>query len=771
MKRLRLITHVALPLTAWSVTVHAQAPVARTSAGRDCVMCHLEWAAAFEKPDAIVLIDRPAQPQAAEEATCLGCHDGSVGDSRKRVWIEHGHKTGVAAPKDMNVPAVLPLTDGKLACRTCHTAHSGPAPDSPMMIFFTRVPNDASQLCQMCHPAMTKGTELGTHPVGGMPWPVPDAIVAAGGRVTPDRQRLICETCHTPHGSREEHLLVMGTQSSELCLTCHAKLRPGMWRPDAALEHPQNPPLSSPAQRQAIRDMGTRMGPGDTLICLSCHKLHHGLEGRYMLADSLAQSNLCVRCHPERKEMFGTKHDLRTSAPDERNRLGVRPADSGPCGACHSFHQFARRPDPQPLDPTGLCATCHHPDGCAGKATGLPFSHPSDLDWGDPAVLPSSGDLTLYPRVDHRAKKTIACLTCHDPHRAPEPHFLRHEPDQVCAQCHRDYPVPLTGPHDFAPRADKKNARGRTAAETGRCGFCHATHNAVGMLMWAATPNAPNGPDALCTECHRAGGLAAAKTGAPLLHPAGPQTAARVRASASHLPLYGVDGRKHENGGIACGTCHDPHAGPDATGDLLRLTRGTASNTLCMECHRDTRWIDVSLHNSRSLGNYPGGPWSCGPCHSTHGRRGTTTTTSPWVGPLGENHWPPDVRRCMGCHGDRGTATRITPTPHPDVYMRNVTPPDSAGYLPLLGPDGDVREEGRIACLTCHVPHGRAPGEALPAVDPARLTRTQLAALRYMVRPYVAPNLCTTCHGFDGIRRYLYYHQPDKRKSTTEVGQ
>ena len=33
-----------------------------------------------------------------------------------------------------------------------------------------------------------------------------------------------------------------------------------------------------------------------------------------------------------------------------------------------------------------------------------------------------------------------------------------------------------------------------------------------------------------------------------------------------------------------------------------------------------------------------------------------------------------------------------------------------------------------------------------------------------MIRQYVVPNLCSTCHGFDGLRRFLYYHNPEKRR-------
>ena len=131
--------------------------------------------------------------------------------------------------------------------------------------------NELGQLCQMCHPEKMKGPELGTHPVGRMPWLLPDALIEAGAHAGVSKQDMTCLTCHTPHGAQEEHLLVMGTTSNQLCLNCHAKLRPSMWRPRLVREHPASPPLSSDTQRQAIEDMGTKTGPGETLICLSCH--------------------------------------------------------------------------------------------------------------------------------------------------------------------------------------------------------------------------------------------------------------------------------------------------------------------------------------------------------------------------------------------------------------------------------------------------------------------------------------------------------------------
>src|SRR5438094_2043 len=73
------------------VTQEAQAEIPKdlVESRRDCATCHLEWSADFEKPGSILLIDKPLKAMSSDESTCLGCHDGAVGDSRKKVWREH----------------------------------------------------------------------------------------------------------------------------------------------------------------------------------------------------------------------------------------------------------------------------------------------------------------------------------------------------------------------------------------------------------------------------------------------------------------------------------------------------------------------------------------------------------------------------------------------------------------------------------------------------------------------------------------------------------
>ena len=110
--------------------------------GGNCSVCHIEWMDSFKEPAGALLIDPPGKAVVADSDSCLGCHDGSVADSRRMVWLEHGHRTGIVPPAGMKVPAEFPLDKGKLACRTCHTAHVAGFTESPKDAIFLRMRNE-----------------------------------------------------------------------------------------------------------------------------------------------------------------------------------------------------------------------------------------------------------------------------------------------------------------------------------------------------------------------------------------------------------------------------------------------------------------------------------------------------------------------------------------------------------------------------------------------------------------------------------------------------
>jgi DNA-binding beta-propeller fold protein YncE len=123
---------------------------------KDCTTCHLELMPMLAQglPTAIANVPpaHPQQPPASREEACFSCHDGSVEDSRRPVWLEHGHSSDVLPPEGMEIDPAIPLVDGRLACRSCHTAHSqGGSGRSCAEAVFLRVGDQPMELCLACH--------------------------------------------------------------------------------------------------------------------------------------------------------------------------------------------------------------------------------------------------------------------------------------------------------------------------------------------------------------------------------------------------------------------------------------------------------------------------------------------------------------------------------------------------------------------------------------------------------------------------------------------
>lgn len=721
MKRPVKATLRTLALIATLTTIAVSQPTGmRTDSREDCAVCHLEWIDAFDRPEAALLIDPPDKPVVASSETCLGCHDGSVADSRQRVWLEHGHKTGIRPPETMTIPEMLPLENGAIVCRTCHTAHARTGAEGVAEAVFLRVPGRTSELCKMCHTDKTTGPKLGTHPIGGMPWAIPEELIAAGAKAEADQRVIHCQVCHTPHGSEREHLLVMGVADNQLCLTCHKKLRPRMWHPQREGVHPDQPVVTSPVQIEATQRMGTRIGRENRLICLSCHRMHHGTSGRFMLASTLEDSTFCLQCHPEQKSLVDSIHDLRRSAPKAHNRLGMPADQSGPCGACHMFHNLAIRPNPTANDPIGVCASCHVGGGLAGNTAAMQDTHPMHM-----AVSGLARD-TRLPLFDNDGEPSptgvVACLTCHDPHEAAEPHFLRKTPDELCRTCHADPANRMAdGPHGE------------------ECLTCHKMHSwRPGETLWAGEPTEHDDPaDAVCMQCHD-------------------ETSwARDEDRPEHAVLHPRTSSKDPDQRMRCGTCHDPHAGETANA-LLRHADAATPAAVCLECHPTVKPISTSMHSQQIMARATGTeePSVCGPCHAVHATE-TATAEKLWAAPMAGEGTTAAERRCRGCHNVKGPAR-----PPKNTFDHPRAPLQAFDWKSLKTADEPIPvvPNGQITCRTCHLPHGR------PNVLPATATTTQRAAAKPMIRTGLAQRLCAKCHGYNATGMFLYYHHPDKRR-------
>lgn len=746
---------------------------------RACTVCHLEWIEPLDRQQATELTEPPAgspdDPYVSRSETCLSCHDGSVVDSRRRVWLEHGHRTGVQIPGAMTVPANLPLIDGKIACRTCHSGHGGGAPQGDLRTaVFLRVPNTASELCISCHNDKTRGPQFGTHPTGGMPWAVPQKLIDAGARIGPNPRELTCQVCHTPHGAAHDHLLVMATESNQLCLSCHDQMRPGMFR-DGAAEHPLAPKVNA-EQVAAVARLGTKLGDDGTLICLSCHKLHHGKGERYMLADDLVDGRMCLQCHSDRREMLGSPHDLRKNFPDEKNRLGMTPESGGPCSSCHLFHRYARAPEASPVDPGGgKCVTCHQKGRVAAARVLGSVNHPG-----------------------------TRCTDCHNPHNPRFGMFLKSRPTDICASCHADKTSIAQGPHDLMadlPRsgeivdrpAEEWPKASRDADDT--CLACHRPHGAERAGLFRVEPAADAEPaDAVCIACHP-GSNWGSQGDLSMVHPresqsrepsVGPETSSeggRIRESSLGATPPPDRTTENEAGQIGCRTCHDPHKGPSAAGHLLRVADGAPSESVCLQCHTGMSGIDATGHAASSLKQAQVETGACKPCHSVHANPLDLEPRLLWPRSLAAvglaNVMPRDGGQlspvesfelspvqdvlCSGCHRTGGPAPLPRIATHPRGASFNAFSPASPGYLPLFDANGSPHETGIIQCRTCHLPHGRHASIVREANLAPPVTAAEQRAQHLLLRPFVPPNACTSCHGADGLRRFLYFHDQDRR--------
>lgn len=682
---------------------------------RACTACHVEWMEPIASGLPTPLMEAPRQspqePLVSRAETCLSCHDASVVDSRERVWFEHGHRTGVAPPDGMRVPRTLPLVDGRLACRTCHSAHAGGAPQGDLRTsVFLRVSNVAGELCVQCHVNMTRGPGFGTHPTGGMPFPIPQELIDAGARLGPNPRELTCQTCHTPHGAKADHLLVKGASNNELCLTCHDQMRPGMFLPGGPSEHPINA-KANPAQTAAVQAMGSRLSDGGALICLTCHKLHEGHGRRFMLAADLAEGQMCLGCHDERRSVLNTSHDLRGKFPGERNRLGMTVREGGPCSACHLFHRYARDLAPTPLDIRGQCVTCHQEGQCGEKRRLGDANHPG-----------------------------VQCAECHDPHSAAHPSFLKAEGEQLCIQCHVEQAAVRGGPHDMT--LSPSGTDPTTGGPVDRCLACHRPHGdgPAGRWRHRLSPKA-EGADAICVGCHA--GVVWNSGGA--LAVAHPQQGDE-RLLASGLPL--VAGHEAEAAArIGCRTCHNPHAAHANNPSLLRVA-ALDGTQLCTSCHSDMQSLAESLHRPETLRAAGFNANGCRPCHTVHAGAEALAADLLWPKTLLASAAAPGTNisdpYCSGCHGAAGAVRRPAVATHPTVAMIDVG--DQPSALPLFDENGQPSPTGSIRCRTCHLPHGRPEAPQLK------------------IRPFTTPNVCTTCHPGDALERFLYFHNPQRRQ-------
>ena len=799
MVRMEPLTKFAYLITALLISMPAvgavrKQPVQNPSSGRqvmpnsskECAICHIRWVQAFDRSD--IQKDQMQdvlERQAGSGDMCLSCHDGSVVDSRFKVWSTQHHTTDSVPPASVKIPTdTFPLDEkGQMTCATCHTAHAVPDSSDLKTVIFLRRPNVDSSFCLSCHPEHAQKSDI-QHPLGHVDYPIPQEILDAGGETSSDGHTVICQTCHEPHGARNAWMLVL--PPSKLCIACHTEKSPETNPPAGAPVHHIGRVYSGFVPPKALLDEKAIFGPDGELSCLSCHRLHDASGAKPLLIRKNEDSSLCLDCHKKEKTVLDSPHDLRFSSPDTVNAAGLTASESGPCGACHRIHGWARDVPETNRPHSSGCMECHQSGGPGSfnrlyvdaHTVGKPV--PDDM----PIVLPLD-----------KNTNSIGCLTCHDPHsprvasgpsqpadlqpaiqgreafeitaladevsigiQAPRS-FLRYEGSQLCVLCHiklTDLPGQPHDPATFGPAVPgtlplgtpygaygEQNRLGLYPS-IGSCRVCHTTHSAKGPHLWTQTPATNAGRIAdLCGSCHR--------------------NKMDVQDSV-HDPQTNEWAQKL--GYVSKGSCLDCHPvhDPNDEGGIWSYVKNEGHiSWSCETCHRDggpgkAKAMETA-HIGKSVGakmtNPPAnmaltadGRIICTTCHDIHqNEKDTKLLVAPIdklcgacheekLGILGSKHdpgtadWAKDLGfvskgSCIDCHPPHGTKNK-------DDIWAAITKDQSAPAQ---------------SCETCHRDRGPGKAKAMETSHLGERLKTDPNSLpENMV---VDPNMriaCTTCH-------------------------
>lgn len=805
-----IISSVIQPVA--SHAEQAQAPRNPDSA-KECAICHYNWIDTFYIDGrGSDLVEYQTEKVAAKPEICFSCHDGSVVDSRARVYNDLRHKINKPPPAYMNIPKIFPLDkDGNMQCSTCHTAHGVASEMGIEKTIFIRASNKDSGMCRMCHADKDGGPKFGNHPVGPSEMKIPQQLVDNGAVVGEGKNNVICETCHTVHGSPNESFLIESARDSRLCLECHADKN--IFTPEGKRNH-FHVINAVPGKVKIPADLikkGARLGPHGEIICQTCHKIHNNnIESYLLVIKKDDKSSLCLTCHTDKQYLADTKHNLIHSAPEEKNLEGKTVKESGICSPCHLPHKEARKGGEGTDFTTQLCMSCHKKGNIAEKAIPADYKHPVDVnpfEIDNPDVLLTAigvkkEDLKLPLFNKHGAQDingTVTCATCHDPHRWRSDStqgeinkdvkgdyttsFLRKPSPALCGECHTTKFTIANSKHDIQKVApEEKNYLDQTITESGLCGVCHIIHGGQESYLWARKITTKSGLSVmdLCISCHNDKGMANKKVIKEHSHPV------NISPSEKHLsttlPLFDINGKVSKEGFMACQTCHDPHRWDpvkiikeehfkvegNSQNSFLRL-ENSPSPKLCENCHRDQAYVEKTDHDlivtaptEKNLnGQTPAESGTCGVCHAVHNGKNKIKL---WAQGFGDGSSIMDMM-CNSCHAENGVGKTKIPEidSHPDNMLITNAGRDIKGtpnFFPMFDKGtGSSTSVGNISCPSCHAVHQWDPRFYVKGKG----TNIEGTSNNSFLRHQTYDLLCVDCHGLDALFRFKYYHDPEDR--------
>lgn len=231
-----------------------------------------------------------AAPSASEYVgtdTCMTCHE----DVYKEMQKTSHYKTLLESKG----------TPGSHGCEGCHGPGSehvnGGGDVSKIVSFKTLTAKQSSERCLSCHSGaehrnFSRSVHL-SNDVG-------------------------CTSCHSPHHAKEKQDLLVSSQP-ELCFQCHTEMRAEFNKP---YRHRVNVGL---------------------IQCTDCHN-EHGSATSKQLRTTVAQDQVCFKCHTEKQGPFVYEH---------------LPVKTEGCQACHTPHGSTNPRLLRTSQVNILCLQCH----------------------------------------------------------------------------------------------------------------------------------------------------------------------------------------------------------------------------------------------------------------------------------------------------------------------------------------------------------------------------------------------------------------------------
>ena len=526
-----------LSLTWTAEPVAATPPESGALSEKSCIQCHLSWAK-DAAPDMTGKDADGVLPEASYRM-CYSCHQGPVMDSRTSIHRGAQHPTLYESLAEQQrharqgtrkdkLPREFPLAEHqRLSCVSCHTPHTDSThadtlyPDHRNA--WLRIPNRGGDLCERCHASKGRNARADTAPA--------------------------LHGLNHPLGIHLSHPPTEGAKG----YASQPELHHGL-------------PLE-------LRQHGAATGPGESLICQSCHQVHGGVGEGILTVLPTQQGELCARCHTRQH----------ASSREEAHHKGIHPVNFKPdkpihwrghtvteitCATCHPVHQGQVGTSLLPegiASAEALCQGCH------------PKQHAENREQARyKGIHPVNVKLEDAVTVNGQRQEVVTCLTCHAVHRGQADTAALVETDrngELCSECHAHKQSVVGTDHDLRITGKTaKNAYDQTPAQSGVCGTCHTLHRGKNeqpalsaVRRVSAQPSTDPGKtvddtpfqrDRLCLNCHQDEGLAAKKT---IRHFSHPRDNLILRSQDKTMPLLDAEGKNSELGTIACVTCHEPH--------------------------------------------------------------------------------------------------------------------------------------------------------------------------------------------------------------------